>query len=164
MSAIHRGRKLVTIFEPSITKAATYAPAQVNLELAGYRELLITLDITVAERDTGNETYDFYITGGDGVSSWDIVHFPQIATTGAKRYTARVLSEREAEVTTATPGVAAEPTAIMKTDTAGAAEGTATLAAGKVRHGPFGNFFGYQLVVAGTVVTGIAYSITVTGD
>jgi hypothetical protein len=49
----------------------------------------------------------------------------------------------------------------MKTDTAGSSEGIKALAAGKVRHGPIGSSLGHELVVAGTVVTGIAYSITV---
>ncbi len=145
----------------AVTKAATYAADDVVRKLQRYQELIITLAITSAERDTGNETYDFYITTGDGTSSWDIVHFPQIASTGAKTYTARVLSDRLAEVTTATPGVAGEPSGTFKTDTAATNEGTASLGAGKVRHGPWGDRIGYQLVVAGTVVTGIVYSITV---
>lgn len=159
MAPITRNRKLRTKLEPATTKAATYTGTMVNMELGGYQELILTLDITVAERDSGNETYDFYVVLGDGVSSWDIVHFPQIAATGAKRYTARVLAERLAEVTTATPGVAAEPTSIMKTDTGGSDEGVKTLAAGKVRHGPFGDWIGLIVVIAGTVVTGISFSV-----
>lgn len=145
-----------------LTKAATFSLAPTDQGLGHVSELVITLDITSAERDSADETYDFYITTSDGVSSWDIAHFPQVATTGAKRFTARLLSNLLPQnVTTAGPGVAATETATMKTDTAGADEGIKTLAAGKVRHGPWGHQIGYELVIGGTVVTGIAYSITV---
>jgi len=148
--------------QAAVTKAASYsAPDLIDLKTLPPREMIVTLDITAAERDTADETYDFYITTGDGKSSWDVVHFPQIASTGAKRYTARILTERLAEVTTATPGVAAEPSGTFATVTAGAGEGIRTLGAGKVRHGPLGNLLGYELVIAGTVATGIAYSIQV---
>lgn len=147
----------------AVTKAATYSATELDCELSRYSELVVTLKVTSAERDSANETYDFYITTGDGASSWDIVHFPQIATTGAKTYTARVISSARPEnVTTASPGVAANDPATLKTDTAGADQGIKTLTAGMVRHGPWGDRIGYQLVVAGTVATGIAYSITVT--
>ncbi len=117
----------------------------------------------MAERDTGNETYDFYITASDGVSSWDIVHFPQIATTGAKRFTAIVNLDPPSpvNVTTAAPGVLAQTSATLQTDTAGSANGIKTLGAGIVRHGAIGNTIGYELVVAGTVVTGISFSLNV---
>jgi hypothetical protein len=146
--------------QAAITKAANFSGAR--LDIGNPKLLIVTLDITVAERDSANETYDFYIVAGDGVSEWDIIHFPQIATTGAKRYTARVTTDRLAEVTTGTPGVAAEPTGIMKTDTAAAGEGIKTLAAGKVRHGPLGRLIGHELVMAGTIVTGITYSLKMT--
>jgi hypothetical protein len=134
-----------------------------NFKLGSFDSMLVTLDIISADRDDGDETYDFYITSGDGVSKWDICHFPQIVTTGAKRFTARIVSaDRLAEITTATPGVSAEPTAIMTTDTGGSNEGIKTLAAGKVRHGPFGDYLGYELVIAGTTPS-IVYGITVTG-
>lgn len=147
------------VLQAAVTKAATYAAADLECGLDRFTELIVTLDITAAERDSANETYDFYITTGDGKSAWDIVHFPQVITTGAKRFTARVLSTRLAEVSTATPGTAAEPSATLATITAGAGEAIKTLAAGKVRHGPWGDRIGYQLVIAGTVATGIVYSI-----
>lgn len=155
--------------QSAVTKAASFSGTALTWGPAGLRalravrSLVITLDITVAERDTGNETYDFYITASDGVSSWDIVHFPQIATTGAKRFTAVVNLDPPSpvNVTTAAPGVLAQTTGTMQTDTAGSANGIKTLGAGIVRHGAIGNTLGYELVVAGTVVTGISYSITV---
>lgn len=148
--------------QPAITRAVTASGG--DLLIANYRALIITLNITAAERDSANETYDFYITTGDGVSKWDIVHFPQIASTGAKRFTARV--ERDLipqNVTTATPGVAANDEATLDTITAGSGQGIKTLAAGKVRHGPWGDRLGHEIVIAGTVSTGISYSITVLG-
>jgi hypothetical protein len=158
--------------QSATTKAASYSGANLITfggaglrALRGVSYLEVTLDITVAERDTANETYDFYITTSDGVSSWDIAHFPQIATTGAKRFTFNISLDPNspANVTTAGPGVLAQTTGSMKTDTAGSNEGVKTLGAGIVRHGPIGSSLGYELVVAGTVVTGIAYSITVRG-
>lgn len=145
------------------TVAATGVPlALVDRKLSGYKYLVATLDITAAERDSSDELYDVWIIMGDAKSTWDIVHFPQIATTGAKRYTARVSAERFAEVTTATPGVAAEPTSIMATVTGGSGEGSKTLAAGKVRHGPFADFIGVAVTIAGTVATGITFSVDIT--
>jgi hypothetical protein len=146
----------------AVTKTASYSLSPIDLRPSRFRELIITLDVTAADRAEANETYDFYITTNDGTGSWDIAHFPQIATIGAKRYTARLVSDRLAEVTTATPGVAAEPTAIMKVDTAAADEGIKTLGAGKVRHGPWGERLGYELVIAGTTPS-ITYSITIEG-
>lgn len=163
LGSIQRSHKLHTQLVAAGLKTATATLlASTKLELSGYQNLLITLDVTVAERDSGDELYDVYIATGDGLSEWDMVHFPQIATTGAKRFTARILSDRLAEVTTATPGVAAEPSATFKTDTAGSNEGSKTLAAGKVRHGPFGDYVTVYLVVAGTVATGIDFSVLLT--
>ncbi len=146
----------------ALTKAASFAPAAVNLSLTRYDALAITLQITAAERDSANETYDVYVIMGDGLSEWDIAHFPQIATTGAKTFTARVLADPNlpANVTTAAPGVAANDAAILAT-VAGGTNAPKSLAAGLVRHGPFGNYIRHELVVAGTVVTGISYSLAV---
>lgn len=149
--------------QSSVTKAADFS-GTAKTGLGGFDSLIVTLDVTSAERDSADETYDFYITTGDGVSSWDVAHFPQIATTGAKRYTAVIAAKTLApvEVTTATPGVSAVMSGTLKTDTAGAGEGIKTLGAGKVRHGVFGDRINHELVVAGTIATGIAYSVTVT--
>lgn len=152
-------RHIRTKLLESSTKAVTYTGSLVDLRLGDYKTLVLTLDITVAERDSTDELYDVYVVMGDAKSTWDIVHFPQIATTGAKRFTARVLADRLAEVTTATPGIAAEPSATLATITAGSGDGTKTLGAGKVRHGPFGDQIGVIIVIAGTVVTGITCSV-----
>lgn len=158
---IQTDRRAVTL-QAAVTKAANFSGSSIPIP-GKVRSLLITLDITAAERDSANETYDFYITTSDGVSSWDIAHFPQVATTGAKRFTAVVIvtDVLPQTVTTAGPGVIVVGTATMQTDTAGTAQGIKTLAAGLVRHGPIGPNLGHELVVAGTIVTGIAYSITV---
>jgi hypothetical protein len=155
--------RLSDILQAAVTKAASFSGTTPVTVPANARAVILTLDVTSAERDSTNETYDIYVTASDGVSSWDIAHFPQIATTGAKRYTAVVRADLLPQnVTTAGPGVSAVETATMKTDTAGANEGIKTLAAGKVRHGALGISLNYELVVAGTVVTGIAYSLTAT--
>lgn len=148
------------------TKAATASgTAYITDRLRDAKMLLVTLTVFSAERDTGNETYDVYVTtGNEDGKSWDVVHFPQIATTGAKTFQARILCEPAGplqNVTTATPGVAANDPAIFQTDTAGSAQGAKTLAAGVLRHGPIGNQLSHELVVAGTVATGIDYQITV---
>lgn len=145
-------------------KTASFSqdPAVNDLKIGNYQELVITLDVNPAPIDGSSDaTYDFYITMGDGLSVWDIVHFPQLSST-AKRYTARVLSERQAEVTTATPGIAAEPTAILETESGGT-NARKSLAAGKVRNGPFADYIGYELVIAGTSPS-ITFAITITGN
>src|SRR6185503_10118692 len=97
--------RLALTLQSAVTKAASFSGAALGIP-GSVKSLIVTLDITVAERDTGNETYDIYITTSDGVSSWDIAHFPQIATTGAKRYTAQILCKGivPQTVTTAGPG------------------------------------------------------------
>lgn len=147
--------------QAATTKAASFSGTPVTVP-ADARSIIVTLDITAAERDTGDETYDFYITTSDGVSAWDVAHFPQIATSGAKRYTARIqCGLLPQNVSTATPGVAANDPATLAT-ASGGANAIKSLAAGAVRHGPPGLTLNHELVVAGTVVTGIAYSIQVT--
>lgn len=131
--------------------------------LKSTRTLIFTLDVTAA--DSGG-TYDIYATTGDDTSNWDVVHFSQIAGTSAKRYTARVKIDADpmGTVTTATPGVAAIDPATLATVTAGSAQGIKTLGAGLVRHGAIGNTFSHELVAAGTVTTGITYSLTMTAE
>lgn len=145
--------------QASVTKAANFS-GTAKTGFAGFTDLIVTLDVTAAERDSANELYDFYITTSDGVSSWDIVHFPQIATTGAKRYTARisgrVFPQEVASVTLT------NTTTTLQTDTAGAAQGIRTVGANTVRHGPWGDQINHELVMSGTIVTGITYSITIT--
>jgi len=146
----------------AVTKAASAAPSAADYKLDRFSELIVTLNITSAERDTANETYDFYIITGDGITEWDLVHFPQIATTGAKQFMARVTSGAGTprNTTTAAPGVEAVDSGTLAT-VSGGTNAPKSLAAGSVRHGPFGHMLRYELVVAGTVVTGIVYSITV---
>ena len=148
--------------QAAVTKAATYTLAPANQGLSRYRELIITLAITAAERDTADETYDFYITTeGPGAARWDLAHFPQVLSTGVKTFVARLRADLLPQnVSTATPGVAAVESGTL-TVYAAATHAVGSLAAGLVRHGPWGDKIGYILTIAGTVVTGIAYSITV---
>ncbi len=146
------------------TRLVDYAAADVLCQLDRYSELVVTLDVTAAERGDADETYDFWITTGDGVSSWDLVHFPQIASDTPARYTARLIAGSRSEtVSTASPGVAAVDSATLLTTAAGAGAGIRTLAAGVVRHGKWGDRIGYSLDVEGTVTVGVTFSITVQG-
>lgn len=144
------------------TKLEDYAADDVLIQLDRYSQLVVTLDVTAAEQDDLDETFDFYVTTGDGVTAWDLVHFPQI--TAAGRYTARIVSlARPENVTTASPGVAANDSATLLTTAAGAGAGIMTLGAGVVRHGKWGDRIGYQLDVEGTVTVGVTYSLLVQG-
>jgi hypothetical protein len=147
-------------FEASVTRGASYSMPPLELGIDRFSELILTLNVESAERDTGDETYDFYVTTGYTLGSWDIVHFPQIATTGAKTFVARLTSNAgiPQSVTTAAPGVASNDSATLAVVT-GATNATKSLAAGTVRHGPWGPSIGYELVVAGTVATGIKFSL-----
>src|ERR1700752_316102 len=118
-------------FDVNVTKAVNYAPAAADLKLGRFRELVVTLQIFSASRDAGTETYDFYLISGDGIGEWDLVHFPQIASTGAKVYEARILANEIPQVMTtgANPDVSLNDPAVMKVDTAGANQGPKTLAA-----------------------------------
>jgi hypothetical protein len=152
------------LLENAATKTANFSlAATTERRLDRFTELVITLAITAATHTT--ETYDFYITTGDGWSTWDVVHFPQIATTGVKTFTARITSQNQipTNVTTANPGVSANDTAIFQTDTAGANQGIKTLGAGIVRHAPWGSCLGYELVCAGGGSPSISYTISVQG-
>jgi hypothetical protein len=149
------------VLAASATKTTNFSGTE-KTSLGGFADLIVTLNITTTNRSDGDETYDFYITTGDGVSSWDIVHFPQIAATGTHRHTAiisgRVLPQN---VTTAGPGVSAVTTATIDTIAAGADQGIKTLGAGIVRHGPWGDRINHELVVAGTTPS-VTYSVTIT--
>lgn len=152
------------LLENAATKTASYSKAafEIGTGIDRFSEVLITLQITAAAR-AGAETYDLYITSSDGYGSWDLVHFPQIATTGAKTFTARLTSQNQipTNVTTASPGVSANEPAILQCDTAGANQGIKTLGAGLVRHAPWGSMIGYELVVAGGGAPSISYSINI---
>ena len=142
----------------NLTIGATVTVAPADQKLRRMRELNVTWDIASAERDTGDETYDLYITTSDGTSTWDLIHFPQVATTGAKTFTARILADVLPQ-TVASNGVASNEGILLTSSTNAAG----TLAAGTVRHGKWGNRLGYKLVVAGTVVTGIVSTVLVEG-
>lgn len=149
-----------TVLQASVTKTSTFVGTAVP-GFAGFRELIITLDVTAADRADANETYDVYVYGTDGVATWDLVHFPQIITTGAKRFVAKVVGPiLPQNVTTAAPGVAAVESGTLAVG-AGQANVVKTLAAGLVRHGPFPDQINHEVVIAGTTPS-ITYSITVT--
>ena len=144
--------------DSAVNKLASYAPASRDYNLDRYTELLITLNVTAAERPAA-QTYDFYLITGDGYSEWDLVHFPQIALAGPARYTARVLSTQLPQaVTAAAPGVATVAPGIINTLTTNAPK---TLGAGVVAHGPWGNMLRYELVCVGALTTGIIYTLQV---
>jgi hypothetical protein len=151
-------QRLKASLAAALTKSASFSMAPTNMKLNRYRELVITLDITSAERDSGDETYDFYITTGDGSSSWDICHFPQIATTGVKQYVMRLFGDYPSK-TVASNGAETVEASLLTSST----NATKTLAAGSLRHGPWANRLGYELVIAGTVATGVTYSIRIEG-
>lgn len=134
-------------------------------QIGHIQQFLVVLEIFSADRTNADETYDFYITSGDGRSEWDVVHFPQIASTGAKKYAAIVEHNPGGasanRVTTAVPGVSSLESATMKVDTAGADQGVKTLAAGVVRHGWIGTTLGWYLVVGGTSPGPVVFSISV---
>jgi len=145
----------------NLSKSANFNELSKHV-LGDYSELIITLNIHSADRTDANETYDFYITSADNRKEWDIVHFPQIASTGAKTYVAVVKRNVLPQtVTTADPGVAAVVSGTLKTDTAGAGHGAKTLAAGLVRHGVVGSKLGYYLVVGGTTPGPVVFTIEV---
>ncbi len=139
---------------------ATASGAPVSIS-GGARSVILTWNITSAERDSSDETYDLYITTSDGVSSWDVCHFPQVLSTGAKRFTARILCQSlpPETITTAAPGVAVVESGTLATVTGGT-NAIKSLAAGLVRHGPLGSSLNWELVCAGTIATGIAHSVT----
>ena len=148
----------------NLSKSADFNES--NLGPVGHlQQLLVVLEIFSASRTDGDETYDFYVTSGDGRSEWDIVHFPQIASTGAKRYAAVIEHNpggaSSNRVTTAVPGVSSLESATMKVDTAGADQGVKTLTAGVVRHGWIGSHLGWYLDVGGTTPGPVVFSISV---
>ena len=154
-----RASALYTL-QASVTKTANFS-GTATTGLVQYTNLIVTLDVTVTDRADANETYDFYITTGDGTANWDVAHFTQIATTGTHRFTAVVSGGvvRPFTVTTAEPGLAFSGTGTMDTIAADADNGIRTLGAGIVRHGAWGDRLNHELVVAGTTPS-ITYSIT----
>ena len=146
------------VLQSAISATGDISGARQAFSFKEVKEVTVVLKVTSADRTTGDETYDVYVTTGitlpDGtIAKWDIAHFPQVASTGAKTYVASVKGygvPYPYTVTTAGPGVAAVVTGTMKTDTAGAAEGIKSLTAGMVRHGVLGEFVSYELVTAGT--------------
>lgn len=151
-----------------VTQTASFSKAPAKVGLDHFTELVVTLQVTAAVHVT-NATYDFYVTTGDENSAWDLVHFSQIAaaiSSTPTTFTARITSQNTIPqtVTTASPGVAANESATIQTDTAGSNQGIKTLTAGMVRHAPWGYSLGYELVVAGAEAgKSITYSIEVSG-
>jgi hypothetical protein len=135
----------------------------IDFNLDRFEELVVELQITAA--DAGG-TYDFYLITGSGdpgsmLAEWDLVHFTQQASTSAHTYVARVRSDLLPQtVTTAAPGVSAVDSATLSV-AASATNAPKSIAAGSVRHGAFGNTLRYELVAAGTITTGVTYSLRV---
>lgn len=160
-----------TLLAQALTKTASYAPAAVDVNLDRYRELVVTLNVTACD---AAGTYDFYLITGaafnqgafnaanptGGLAEWDLVHFAQIAGTPGT-FVARMLSDVLPQtVTTAAPGVAANTSGTIAV-ASGALNAPLSLAAGSVRHGPWGDTLRLQLVAAGTITTGVTFSLQV---
>lgn len=136
---------LFTIKGPSTETSTAVGP---NKTVAGWNSFAVTWDITAADRTDLDETYDLYLVCDDGLTSWDMMHFPQIVTTGAKTFHATMNGWLiPQEVTTAEPGVATTSSATLRTDTTAAAR---TLTAGVIRHAPCGHNLRWELVLGGT--------------
>jgi hypothetical protein len=145
----------------AVTKTVTTTLAPVAQALSRYRELVITFLVTAMDRTTGDELADLHITTeNDAGASWDLCHFPQIATTGVKTFVARLRSDLLPQnVSTATPGTAAVESGTL-TVYAAATHAVGSLGAGLVRHGAWGDKIGYILTLAGTTPS-ISFSISV---
>lgn len=151
-----------------LSKSADFSEYD-NREIGHVRRLGVILHVHSADRTNINETYDVYLTSrlkiGGQVFEWDVIHFPQIATTGEKIYHSVVELQSGVggpnRVTTAVPGASSMESGTIKIDTAGADQGVKTLAAGTVRHGYLGQELGHYLVVAGTTPGPFVYSIYV---
>ena len=158
---------LHTLLDVAASKTASYAPAAVDFNLDRYVELVVELTVTAAD---AAGTYDFYLITGAGdrqsiaPAEWDLAHFPQIAgaiTTTPKTYIARIRADLLPQtVTTAAPGVPAIDSGTLAVGSGGA-NAPESLTAGSVRHGAFGNTLRYALVAAGTITTGVIYTIRV---
>lgn len=145
----------VVTLQATVTKTVDFNGDWV--EARGFRELVVTLHVLAADRTDNDETYDVYVTTNDGVSSWDLVHFPQIATTGEKILTARVALSALPQTITGAGVASNDPT--LLTTAAGAGQGIKTLAAGAVRHGAMGHRLGHSLDVGGTSPS-LQYNLT----
>lgn len=145
----------------AVTATTSQSPVALDVRIDRYTELVVTLIVSAA--DSGG-TYDFYlITGTESqetvLAEWDLVHFTQQAGTTAHTYVARIRADLLPQtVTTAAPGVPAIDSATLSVATS-ATNAPKSLAAGSVRHGPFGATLRYALVAAGTVTTGVTYTI-----
>ena len=149
------------LLQASVTKTASFSlPLDSNLQLIEqFSALVIILNITVADRADADELYDFYITTTEGPASWDVVHFAQIATTGAKKFVAKVLLATTPQLVTNVTAANEHSLAVV----AGGANAIKSIAADSVRHGPIGSKLGYELVVAGTTPS-ITYEIIVRAE
>jgi hypothetical protein len=138
-------------------------------ELGHVQNLILFLHVISADRTDADETYDLYVTSritdpsGAKVLEWDLAHFPQIASTGEKVFSAVIQNNSGIggpnRVTTAVPGVSSLESATMKIDTAGSDQGVKTLAAGTVRHGCIGQQLGWYLVTGGSTPGPIVFSL-----
>lgn len=130
------------------------------------KEIVVTLDIVLADRTNADEKYDFFVTTFQKLASgtfarWDLAHFPQLAGVGPIRYTTVIKSTppEPLTVTTAGPGVPVVMSATMQTIADAANEGRGTLAAGLVRHGSIGEGLNWTLITLGTTPGPITFEI-----
>lgn len=143
--------ELLSLQTVSATSSGTVSLVPVGEGFEPWEGLILTLEATAAAR-TSDATYDIYVTCTDGISEWDLVHFPQIAasiTSSPKTYTAR-LASKVLPQTVSSSGSAANDNGCLETDTAGSNQGPRTLAAGSVRHGLHAGQLNTYVVIGGT--------------
>lgn len=119
------------------------------------RTLVFILRVFSMDRTDGDETADVWITTRDGEAVWDLVHYPQIATTGEKIFVAKVVVAGVLpQLVTAT--TAANEAAL--TVFTGATNAKKSIAANAVRHGAVGAYLSHEVTIAGTTPS-FVYSI-----
>jgi hypothetical protein len=160
---------LITISAVQLTASLTQTGVDkyfANYGMLDVRRVVVTLNMVLADRTDGNETYDFYITSfhklGSGVlSRWDIAHFTQIATVTARYYTMFIGSSAPGvqEYTAAAPPVATGEN-ILATITDAAAQGRGTLGATLTRNNAIGEGLNWTLIAAGTTPGPITFEIS----
>jgi hypothetical protein len=155
----------------TLTPAQLAGPTTINgidklFGLEDVKEVIITLNMVLADRTNADETYAFFVNTFHRLPSgvyarWDICAFTSIATVTA-RYLTMVVKGQPPQVqtvTTAGPGVVAVNTSTLATITDAAAEGRGTLTAGMVRNGALGEGLNYTLIPAGTTPGPITFEL-----
>jgi hypothetical protein len=115
--------------------------------------LVGVLDISTITT-VGAGSIDFFLTTSDGISEWDVIHFPTIDTTNYGTYMAKVSTTILPQIVTGTTPV---NEGIIRTD--GMNGGPLTIAADSIRHGPVGTNFKVY-VVSSDMAQSVTYRLT----